>query len=89
LNWVHTLITANAIRAGEFVPSSTKGLGDWGEARLSNLLGGSGFKPKSPFDTSLGKRYVDRLVEGVAYESKAGNHVKLTRITVPPYLIGL
>lgn len=41
-------------------------------ARLSNLLVGKGIKPMSPFDTSLGKRYVDRVVNDVAYESKAG-----------------
>jgi RHS repeat-associated protein len=75
---LENLVAANAVRAGELVPASTKGLGDWGEARLRNLLGGGGFKPKNAFDTSLGKRYVDRLVDGVAYESKAGYNVKLT-----------
>jgi RHS repeat-associated protein len=75
---LENLVAANAVRAGELVPASSKGLGDWGEARLSNLFGGKGIKPKSPFDTSFGKRYVDRLVDGVAYESKAGYNVKLT-----------
>jgi hypothetical protein len=70
--------TKAAIQSGELVPRATKPLGDWGEARLRNLLGGKGTKPKSPFNTSLGKRYVDRLVDDVAYESKAGKDVQLT-----------
>jgi hypothetical protein len=41
-------------------------------------LANAGTKPSSPFTTSLGKRYVDRLVDGVAHEAKAGLNVKLT-----------
>jgi hypothetical protein len=42
------------------------------------LLGGAGSKPLSPFPTSMGNRYVDRLHNGIAHESKAGINVKLT-----------
>ena len=45
-------------------------------ARTGSELGGG--EAESPFDTSLGKRYVDRLVDGVAHEAKAGANVKLT-----------
>jgi hypothetical protein len=45
---------------------------------LAAGLGGAGVKPTSPFMTSLGPRYVDRLVNGVAHEAKAGVNVGLT-----------
>lgn len=54
------------------------GAWEWGEARLADVFKGLGTKPRSPFSTSLGKRYVDRLVNGVAHEAKAGIDVKLT-----------
>jgi len=46
--------------------------------RLAQVLGGAGFKPTKAFMTSLGSRYVDRFVESVAHEVKAGLNVKLT-----------
>jgi ribosomal protein L15 len=49
----------------------------WGETRLKQYLGGAGFKPSKGFKTSLGIRFVDRLVGRVAHESKAGVDVKL------------
>jgi RHS repeat-associated protein len=69
----------NAAKTGTaVVPKAPVALGRWGEARLAAELGGAGIKPRSPFSTSLGKRYVDRLVDGVAYEAKAGVNVGLT-----------
>jgi hypothetical protein len=63
---------------GGLVPTGAKRLGKWGEDRLEVLLGGAGIKPDNPFLTSMGRRYVDRLINGVAHESKAGVNVKLT-----------
>ena len=63
---------------GGLVPTGAKRLGKWGEDRLEALLGGTGIKPDNPFFTSMGRRYVDRLINGVAHESKAGVNVKLT-----------
>ena len=60
------------------VPTGVKRLGKWGEDRLEALLEGACIKPKNPFFTSMGTRYVDRLINGVAHESKAGVNVKLT-----------
>jgi hypothetical protein len=60
------------------VPRGTKSLGEWGETRLAQVLEGAGTKPSKPFTTSLGKRYVDRLVDGVAHEAKAGIDVSLS-----------
>ena len=60
------------------VPRSTVGLGKWGEARLAHDLGYLGVKPSSAFRTSLGNRFFDRLVNGVAHEAKAGINVGLT-----------
>jgi hypothetical protein len=62
----------------DLVPLATKTLGEWGEARLSSLLGGQGIKPSTPFKTPTGVRYPDRLVNRISYESKAGLNVKLT-----------
>ena len=59
------------------VPKGTKSLGRWGEARLAQVLGEAGVKPAKPFSTSLGSRYIDRLVDGIAHESKAGLNVRL------------
>lgn len=53
-------------------------LGKWGAARLGQVLGGAGMKPSSPFRTTMGNRYVDRLINGVADEAKAGVNVGLT-----------
>ena len=70
------------LRAAEagtsLVPKAPFSLGRWGESRLAAELGGAGVKPRSPFKTWLGPRYVDRLVDGVAYEAKAGVNVGLT-----------
>ena len=63
---------------GGLVPTGAKRLGKWGEDRLEALLGGAGIKPDNPFFTSMGTRYVDRLINGLAHESKAGVNVKLT-----------
>ncbi len=60
------------------VPSGMTALGEWGEARLAIELGGEGVKPGKAYVTSLGKRYVDRLVGRVAHEAKAGVNVALT-----------
>lgn len=62
----------------DLIPLGAKPLGNWGEARLANYLGGEGIKPNDPFKTAIGNRYVDRLLNGVAYESKAGLNMKLT-----------
>lgn len=59
------------------VPKAPSKLGEWGEQRLRIFLGGSGFKPSKAFSTSDGPRYIDRLVDGVAHEAKAGINVKL------------
>ncbi|MEI9929209.1 MAG: hypothetical protein WDM89_01230 [Rhizomicrobium sp.] len=59
------------------VPRGASPLGKWGEIKLSQYLGGAGIKPSRPFMTPLGPRYVDRLVDGIAYESKAGINATL------------
>jgi hypothetical protein len=69
---------AAGMAPGAILPRGAKSLGKWGEARLGQVLNWAGEKPKSPFLTSLGKRYVDRLVNGIAHEAKAGAKVKLT-----------
>jgi hypothetical protein len=70
--------TPNPPSGGALVPKGTTPLGKWGEARLAHDLGNQGFKPRSPFNTSLGNRYLDRLLNGVAHEAKAGVNVGLT-----------
>ena len=52
-------------------------LGQWGEAWLSNVLRGVGIKPSIPLKTSLTYRFVDRHVDRIAHEAKAGLNVKL------------
>lgn len=52
-------------------------LGKWGELRLGEALNFAGSKPNKAYFTSLGRRYFDRLVDGIAYEAKAGKNVKL------------
>jgi hypothetical protein len=42
------------------------------------VLGGLGVKPGKCFKTSIGCRYFDRIVDGIAHEAKAGIKVKLT-----------
>ena len=71
-----SVVTSSASR--ELVPVATKSLGEWGETRLAQFLGGRGVKPSSPFSTPFGKRYPDQLLDGISYESKAGLNVKLT-----------
>jgi RHS repeat-associated protein len=71
--------TAITNRLKALVPKGAIPLGKWGEARLAQVLGGAGFKPKLPFMTSEGPRYIDRLVNGIAHEAKAGLNVNLTR----------
>ena len=53
-------------------------IGRWGESQLAKYLKYAGEKPAKAFTTSLGKRYVDRLVNGIAHEVKAGLNVTLT-----------
>jgi len=60
------------------VPKAIVSLGIWGEIRLAIVLGNAGSKPANAFTTSLGKRYIDRLVNGVGHEAKAGLNVGLT-----------
>jgi hypothetical protein len=64
----------------EIVPRGAHSLGQWGETRLAQVLGGAGTKPRSPLVTPSGaRRYPDRLVNGVAHEAKAGvDDVRLT-----------
>jgi hypothetical protein len=69
---------AVAARSTAIVPRNPVGLGKWGEARLAQDLGFSGVKPSTAFKTRLGNRYVDRLVNGIAHEAKAGINVGLT-----------
>ncbi len=52
-------------------------MGEWGETRLEMVLGGADSKPAGAFKTSLGNRFVDRMVNGIAHEAKAGVNVKL------------
>lgn len=59
------------------VPTSTRSLGNWGEALLAEVLGHAGAS-QVHFRTSLGGRYIDRLVDGIAHEAKAGLNVGLT-----------
>ena len=70
---------AAAATVTTIIPKSARALGKWGESRLAQVLNWAGSKPANPFPTSLGPRYVDRLVEGVAHEAKAGANVKLTQ----------
>lgn len=69
---------AQGARMGNKAPISIIQLGRWGESRLAQVLGNAGTKPSGPFTTNLGNRYVDRLVNGIAHEAKAGYNVKLT-----------
>jgi len=64
--------------ASSIIPKATSSLGRWGEARLAQVLGGAGERPSKAMATSLGNRFVDRLVDGVAHEAKAGLNVGLT-----------
>jgi RHS repeat-associated protein len=69
------------LTATALVPKAPVVLGRWGETRLAQHLGNAGSKPAKPFQTELGPRYVDRLVDGtahIAHESKAGINVSLT-----------
>jgi hypothetical protein len=51
-----------AARPGRaLVPKAISTLGQWGEARLAQILGGRGYKPAKAFKTSLGPRFVDRV----------------------------
>ncbi len=61
------------------VPKGMVPLGDWGEARLRQVLGNAGHEPTKYFDTRLGKRKHDRIVAGYAHEAKGGVNVGLTR----------
>jgi hypothetical protein len=63
------------------VPKAPYELGKWAEARLAHDLGYQGVKPYSAFRTSLGKRFLDRLVNGVAHEAKGGVNVGLNSTT--------
>lgn len=72
------IASLDASGSRDLIPRGAKSLGEWGEARLSNFLGGQGAKPNIPFKTPLGPRLPDRLLDGIAYESKAGLNVKLT-----------
>lgn len=63
----------------ELVPRGAHSLGKWGEARLADVLGNAGYKPRRPLITPSGaRRYPDRLVGGVSHEAKAGVDVELT-----------
>jgi hypothetical protein len=59
------------------IPKAATSLGRWGEARLGSLLGGVA-KNAKPLGTSIGKRVNDFIVDGIAYEAKAGVNVGLT-----------
>jgi hypothetical protein len=52
-------------------------LGQWGEAWLSHVLRGAGIKSSNPLKTSLTFRFIDRIVNKIAHEAKAGLNVKL------------
>jgi RHS repeat-associated protein len=67
---------AAATGGRELVPVGAAPLGAWGEARLGQIVAG-GVKPRSPYSTPAGKRYLDRLLDGIGYESKAGLNVGL------------
>lgn len=60
------------------VPKAARSLGIWGETRLAQFLGGGVEKNTVRLATKLGDRVPDFLVEGVAYEAKAGLNVGLT-----------
>jgi hypothetical protein len=60
------------------VPTAPVELGRWGEVRLRMYLGWRGYKPRQAFKTSLGNRYIDWMLDGVAHEAKAGLNVRLT-----------
>ncbi len=60
------------------VPKAASSLGKWGEARLAQVLGGAVEKNTKPIATTLGNRIPDFLVDGVAYEAKAGLNVGLS-----------
>jgi RHS repeat-associated protein len=75
LNAFETESAANATTA--LIPKATASLGRWGEAQLGNLLGGVS-KNSKPLATSLGNRVNDFIVDGIAYEAKAGVNVGLT-----------
>jgi hypothetical protein len=61
------------------VPTAPVELGKWGEARLRQALNGLGYKPKTAFKTSLTRRFVDWMLDGVGHEAKAGLNVGLNR----------
>lgn len=59
------------------VPRAAVTLGKWGEMRLTQVLNGAGMKPSTRLKTSLTHREIDRLLHGIAHESKGGIDVKL------------
>jgi hypothetical protein len=75
LNQADDFLATTAARS--MVPAAASSLGRWGEARLAQVLGGAGEKPAQAMATSLGNRFVDRLIDGVAHEAKAGANVAL------------
>ena len=72
------ILGKNADELGEIVPKGARPLGEWGESMLKIHLNGAGGKITTPFKTSKGNRYIDRMVDGIAHEAKAGVNVGLT-----------
>jgi RHS repeat-associated protein len=62
---------------GSLVPVGTVPLGAWGETHLGRVLDWAGVKPSKAFVTSYGSRFIDRLVDGIGHEAKAGLNVGL------------
>ena len=60
------------------IPMAAVSRGQWGEARLDQVLGGRAKKPSKGFKTDLGIRFVDRFLHEIAHESKAGLDMKLS-----------
>jgi hypothetical protein len=59
------------------IPMAAVSRGDWGEARLDQVLRGAGIKPSKKLRTNLGTRSPDRTLNRIIHEAKGGFNVKL------------
>ena len=71
-SWLGSFTEAEVAVAIETGEMSSVALGSEGQLMLERLVGGEGGVAQRAFSTTLGRRVVDYLRDGVAYESKNG-----------------